>query len=240
MTNKPPAILEKNRLRSIKAFPPLTGTGDWAAQAAACDLLQRRLPGHWIVQPRPWDGLGSHCLLEIVDEGHVLNGCCAWIQVQAVAGIRWNRQGQYRCGAIRPPAAYRPPGCAYPVLLCLADLVNAELYFLCVEGYIQAHFADYLRTGRLLYCFDRRRHRLPAVDGCRALERCLVASQERQALENAFTLALAAPERLARSTPLPDLAALLRGPLAYWAFTNRRVYYYLHSLHCAQKPMTHG
>lgn len=246
MTNKQTVILRKNRLRSIKLYSPLLApVRDAALQEAAYRLLQAALPGHWVLHLRQWDDGGSDCLLEIVDEGQPLDGCCAWIRLLAVNGVRWNRQGQHRCGTVQRPVPYRSAALPYPVFLCLADVASNELFFLSKDAYLQAHFEEYLEKGRLRYRFDRQQDLLTFPTGHVALGTHLLAWQEKQELENLLTLTLTALDLPGVSSPpdvcipalLDNVLQLLHGPLAYWSLTNRPVYYYLHALSRRLQPL---
>lgn len=231
-------LLPKNRLRSIKQVcyrDPLDGP---EALAAAYHLLEKQLPGNWIPRKMARHGQNLHCLLEIVAEGSVPDGATAWIVLQVTDPARWNGPGQYWAGPVQPPAAYRGSRRSCPVFLFLADVAREELYFLCTATYVQQHFASYLAQGSLRYCFDRQRDRFGPVTGPARLGACLVAHQEKQELENLLTLLLTVLDKLPAGADarypvaglLQPILRLLQGPLAYWAFTNRQVYYYVYSL----------
>ena len=237
MTNQPMHYPAKNRLPSINVHPRFALACDPELLYGAYHLLQQALPGHWILRPMDTRAPGLDFLLEITDHGGPLDGYTAWIRLEAVEGIRWNKQGRHRGGAIQPPSYYYASGRSYPVLLFLADVLHEELYFLSADYYVQTHFDTYLRKRRLCYCYDRQADRFTYPCQCAQLGAYLTAYAEQQELENLLTVVLTNPDLLTGYLAagytrqlMQQVRGLLEGPLAYWAFSNRTVYYLLHSL----------
>lgn len=238
MANQCNRYLTKNRLRSIIGPSETPLIREPVLQERAYDLLQQALPGNWVLCPLHAHEQGMDCLLEIVDETGALDGCCAWIRLQAMHSIRWNQRGRYRAGAVQPPSYYQGRHRSYPVFLLLADVLSEELYFLSVDTYIQAHFDEYLHKRQLHYRFDRQKDLFNKTNEHQLLSPYITAHRERQELENLLTLVLTHPELLRSGLESDEtlmrlfqqVECLLQGPLAYWAFTNRTVYYLLHGL----------